>query len=44
MDPLQLQGQLPRLFKIMGTNVPIKAATIITPIMDPATVKLNIKS
>lgn len=39
-----MAGSIPLLFKIMGTKVPISAATIITPIIDPATVRLSIRS
>ena len=42
--PVAIAGSIPFLSKMMGTKVPIKAAMMITPIMDPAMVRLMIKS
>ena len=42
--PVAMAGSIPLLFKIMGTKVPIKAAMMITPIMEPAMVRLMSRS
>ena len=39
--PVAMAGSIPLLFKIMGTNVPINAATIMTQSIEIAMVKLK---
>ena len=39
--PVAIAGSIPRLFKIIGTKVPTRAATTITNIIDPAMVALT---
>ena len=39
--PVAMAGSMPLLSRIIGTKVPTKAATIITHIIEIATVKLN---
>ena len=42
--PVAMAGSTPLLLRMMGTKVPINAAMMITPIIDPATVRLMTRS
>ena len=42
--PVAMAGSIPLLLRMMGTKVPINAAMMITPIIDPATVRLMTRS
>ena len=42
--PVAMAGSIPFLSRMIGTNVPTKAATIMTLIMAPAMVRLKINS
>ena len=42
--PVAMAGSIPLLFKMMGTKVPISAAMMMTPVMEPAMVRLMLRS
>ena len=42
--PVAMAGSIPLLLRIIGIKVPINAAMMMTPIMEPAMVRLMLRS